>query len=150
MGVEMKESFLFSAKKTEKDEWIVGYLIGDVFSSNPGCVYIISEKGCYVVDHNTICQCIGARDRNGNLIFENDVVKHYNDREHPEYYTFGVITWDEHTFAYYRSSEYDLVAHLRDSLTYEVVGNTVDEPDLLDKIRQGKNSDGGKENGQNC
>lgn len=80
----MEERYLFKAKRLDNGEWEIGSLIalptGEYEISNkcnnpPDCDpmwdnVVITHK----VDPSTICQCIG-KDKNGNLIWENDVVK---------------------------------------------------------------------------
>ena len=46
--------------------WVVGFLSGEH--------YITNDSGEYLVDPRTICQCTGFGDKNGKLIFENDIV----------------------------------------------------------------------------
>ena len=77
---------IYRGKDKYTDKWIYGYY---VCVQNECCNYavhlIISQDDCrgfgefwgmnvHEVDPNTICQCIGWKDSNNTLIFENDII----------------------------------------------------------------------------
>lgn len=66
---------LFKAKRLDNGEWVEGYMYRLSEEHHP----FIMLKGRfgegYEVDENTICQYTGLIDKNGNKIWENDVVK---------------------------------------------------------------------------
>lgn len=72
----MEDRYLFKAKHTHilpgnyhlNGSWIVGFLSGEH--------YIANDSGEYLIDPSTICQCTGLKDKNGKLIWENDIVKY--------------------------------------------------------------------------
>ena len=72
----MEDRFLFRAKRKDNGEWIFGNLI----QTDDG-VYIIQNYvpqhliKNYEVDQSTVCQCTGLKDKNGKLIWENDIIE---------------------------------------------------------------------------
>lgn len=78
----MKDRYLFKAKRVDDGEWVQGCYIYDVVRDHsksfkefahriqPLYAHAYAEP----VDPTTICQCTGLKDRNGNLIWENDIV----------------------------------------------------------------------------
>lgn len=143
----MKERYLYKAKRIDNGEWEIGSLV-----ALPNGEYEIANKcqnppdsdpmwgKCVIthkVDPSTICQCTGLKDRNGNLIWENDIVK---ISEH-EYLVNGIyeVIYSEITFQWIlsRSIEYHYNSFNFSDLngfyeTSEVIGNKFDNPELLE------------------
>ena len=80
---------LFKAKRIDNGEWVEGYLVETRHNTYHDGYRIIDKYGInydeldyyepsfisYVIDPSTICQCTGIKEKNGKLIWENDVVK---------------------------------------------------------------------------
>ena len=131
---------LFKAKRIDNGEWLEG-LVAKI--ENTFC--LIREYGSnisYECDVNTLCQYTGLFDKNGNKIWENDVVKKHfytdydacaNSEEYTgkvEYLDFAwCITFEEnkHKCVY----PIFMAVEFKDAEYYEVIGNIFDNPELL-------------------
>lgn len=142
---------LFKAKNIATGEWVEGSLIQTTAVSLKS---FIVESSCYTfdkwdwnecvqVDTNTICQYTGLTDKNGNKIWENDVVKKHfytdydayaNSEEYVGIVKFTDCAWVIDT----KRNEYvctrpifESMAYSKDVDYFEVIGNIFDNPELL-------------------
>ena len=149
--VIMNREILFKAKRKDNGEWVEGYYVYD-YSHDAHYIFaniIVTPNGVhdkresfsleyYEIDPETLCQYTGLTDKNGNKIWENDIVKckkyiggnfidycievGYAEMKHG---VFGLhrIKYD----AYYRPFKDWL-----EDYEYEVIGNIFDNPELLE------------------
>lgn len=153
----MEDRYLYKAKTTPKEKgefnnvWVVGNLIvsnGKYYIHPVGnVVNVKNEIGRIIVMHevipDTICQCTGLKDKNGKLIWENDVVKDlFSDTYAPirygsyqncfdstkaEHIGFYVDWSGKYTKNYRKDLGYFI--HMVDA---EAIGNIFDNPELLE------------------
>mgnify|MGYP001127399996 CR=1 FL=1 len=98
----MEDRYLSKAKRINNGEWIVGYLY-KLSKNNPPFIMLCSKYGeSYEVDEHTICRCTGSKDKNGKLIWENDIAELFGHRGVIKYACggFGIvyrknIDWEE-------------------------------------------------------
>ena len=132
----MKDRYLYRAKRTDNGELVEGYyaVIGEkaVIIEKRGEEFydVEGEKKSHgnkivEVDQSTICQCTGLKDKNGKLIWENDVVS-VND-------TLYVCRFDEENFEWeFKNHEETIGICCFHSSDIEITGNAIDNPELLE------------------
>lgn len=131
----MEDRYLFRGKRIDNGEWVQGHLITDEQDEKKCFIAYIfgtDEDGqphdidSALVDPSTICQCTGLKDKNGKLIWENDIVKINNSKVNTliAFRDFEIICTIPNEKYYKHRLEYDT--------EYEVVGNVFDNPELLE------------------
>lgn len=131
----MNDRYLFRAKRIDNGEWTYGYLYG-IWERK----YILwgmtnDVPNMTEVDQSTICQCTGLKDKNGLLIWENDIC----DRKEPYpeivTYTKGDYTLDySYATGRERGSCYcNLGFYTNERMSVSVIGNIFDNPELLEQ-----------------
>ena len=141
----MEERYLFKAKRLDTHDWILGFLsmhkTGKYFIRPIGGSASSSEE----VEKNTICQCTGLKDRNGKLIWENDIIHKpfYTDYDvyaNSEAYT-GRIQYEDGGWSVeitrsdgstFVSPIIEMIAYSKDIEHFEVIGNIFDNKELLE------------------
>ena len=135
----MEDRYLFRGKRIDNGEWVQGGLLchdadaATIFNQNPADG---SLQG-FEVDPTKICQCTGLKDKNGKLIWENDVVAYWDTYSTKSGYAeadcIGKVVWDDETISFQVTNR--LSAESWEVLDDEcsVVGNAIDNPELLEK-----------------
>lgn len=164
----MKDRYLFKAKRLDNGEWITGNLIQNPFFKGVRS-WISSEQedkmrlrsisrtqalwSSIEVDSSTICQCTGLKDKNGKLIWENDIVrfKHEkfdfddglepfertclpNKKEYKRNYVVEFCNTPTHYGLRFRNGSIWFMVHKMTVVMHdtEVIGNIFDNPELLE------------------
>mgnify|MGYP004614123239 CR=1 FL=1 len=136
----MEDRYLFKGKTCNGD-WVQGFL-----HCKDNKWYISNKAGApfaYEVRPDTICQCTGLKDKNGNLIWENDIVKDlfsvlcapikyggYQscfDSTKVEHIGFYVDWFGRYSKRYRKDLGYWI-----NMVDAEIVGNVFDNPELLE------------------
>lgn len=129
----MSDRYLFKAKRLDNGEWIVGYLYR-LSENNPPFIMLRKYGESYEVDEHTICQCTGLRDKNGKLIWENDICD--RKEEYPEIVKYNNGDWTlDYSYLKGKESGYcycNLGFYVLERKCVEVIGNIFDNPELLE------------------
>lgn len=115
----VEDRYLFKAKRIDNGEWVE-------WNALAGMPHNTNIKG------KTICQCTGLKDKNGKLIWENDIVKDekgnlYTAFWQDNHYQFSWICIKSNTLPV--GAKWDFYSIRRYEI--EVIGNRFDNPDLL-------------------
>ena len=130
----MNDRYLYRAKNIDDGEWVQGYLYG-IWERR----YILwgmtnDVPDMIEVDPSTICQCTGLRDKNGKLIWENDIMVAHIDDVFPEDETYTKVLWHNNGFCTNENHSIDIEPIDEfDKIHFEVCGNIFDNPELLEK-----------------
>lgn len=150
----MNDRYLFKGKRTDNGEWIKGYLYR-LSENHPPFIMLSDRYGeSHKVDESTICQCTGLNDKNGNLIWENDILMCHGNKKDLCKVCFGefkvldienMVDVDIVQGWYYEPLETDglskcepfchempLTNYYLERMDAEVIGSIFDNPELLE------------------
>ena len=125
---------LFKAKRKLDGAWVVG----DLSQHKTGKKFIKlcggSATHSFEVDENTICHYTGLTDKNGNKIWENDVIGYWDtystENGLAEADCIGKVFWDDETLSFQVTERLSAESYeVMDECS--VIGNIFDNPDLL-------------------
>ena len=129
----MENRHLCRGKRTDNGEWVEGYLSYPFCTEKGNESYYFYAKDSLdffcrcVVDASTICQCTGLKDKNGKLIWENDIVIVPSDEEP------CLLEWEDGDGCW--SMKQDGTVYTFDNFwsnEVEVIGNKFDNVEFLE------------------
>lgn len=131
----MENRYLFKGKRKDNGKWVFGDLVHSVYKIGDTCVgQYGNEVGMHEVDPGTICQCTGLKDKNGKLIWENDICD--RKEKYPEIVKYNEGDWTL-DYSYSKSKKngycYCNLGFYAERKCVEVIGNRFDNPELLEK-----------------
>lgn len=139
---------LFRGKRIDNGEWVIGFLSKTRGLDNKLHICIdYEEKGVMcssIVIPETLGQYTGLTDKNGNKIFEGDILKYYDDE-------IQIVEWNKafsnlmlHTYCKYKMKKgRKVVTEKSDGWNWlndyplnemSIIGNIHDNPELLKEI----------------
>ncbi|OUQ17656.1 hypothetical protein B5E84_09995 [Lachnoclostridium sp. An14] len=124
---------LFKAKRIDNGDWVEGNYITDEQDKEKayiGYIFGIEDFDIVEVNPETLCQYTELKDKNGNRIWENDIVRIENSMDE------GIGNVEFYGGMWYVDGEpnnnlYDILEY--DDGEVEVIGNIFDNPELLGK-----------------
>ena len=151
----MNNRYLYRAKRIDNGELVEGFyaVIGEktvIIEKEREEFYDVEgdkkSNGNKIVevDPSTICQCTGLKDKNGKLIWENDIVKKhfytdYDNYANSEEY-IGFVKYEDCAWVIKTKRDNGIctrpiiesMAYSDDIKHFEVIGNRFDNPELLE------------------
>lgn len=137
---------LFKAKRIDNGEWVEGYYFKAIrhwhkYGIHEDWIVVNAiQNGGYcnvcgkcAIDVSTLCQYTGLTDKNGNKIWENDIVSfldfYCTDNGYAESWCIGKVLWDEETVSFQvterlSAESYEVLGDCK------VIGNIFDNPEL--------------------
>lgn len=135
---------LFKAKRIDNGEWVEGYYMPRPNSPGKPRYYIVllSQAKWYEIDPETLCQYTGQTDKNGQKIWENNIVRSTaseNERDWKLWkvmfmdgsFVFVPIAYVEKTRRKLKCEDELLCEDNINLYGLERVGNIFDYPELL-------------------
>ena len=133
---------LFKAKRIDNGEWIEGHYtecMGETFigidTSSIFEIFCPPVIRWFKVSSETLCQFTGLYDKNGNKIWENDIVNHNGEYATVKFGTYcSSFDCESYNLGFY--VDFPEETFYRKELGYwrrkaEIAGNVFDNPELL-------------------
>lgn len=140
----MNREILFKAKRIDNGGWVEGqyvYITNSLTEDGKPIKHLICNGTNIfndLIDPDTLCQYTGLTDKNGNKIWENDIISiaAYSYDE-PEDDYFGVVAYCEKDacWSLNNNEKYgEIICECFGSYTTEIInhGNIFDNPELLE------------------
>lgn len=138
---------LFKAKRADNGEWMEGFLTRSI----SGFPAILPDDciNSVEINENTVCQYTGLTDKNGNKIWENDILRYSYEYPGSPWlkkgedikYSVGAVFWHKWRGAWAvcghgtsRIINQDVFTYCRIPNRTEVIGNIFDNTELLGEV----------------
>ena len=133
----MNDRYLYRAKRKKDGKWVEGAYYIEPYTDK--CFIIqwnstgLGFNEFIEVDGASVCQCTGLKDKNGKLIWENDIMVGHLDDKYPEDATYVRVMWRNNGFCTHQRyfDDFELLDEF-DQNNFEVCGNIFDNPELLE------------------
>lgn len=130
--IEMRE--IKFRGRTKNGEWVIGHFVvqGMINNQNvlmPICI-ITQGEFYYEVDYDTVGQYAGFTDKNGDEVYEGDIVS-FKSIFH-DYEDIGLVKWIKNGFYIVGLRDDDVALHPDNAEFIEIIGNIHERPRLLD------------------
>lgn len=145
----MADRYLFKAKRKDNGEWVEGFYFCMTHTDGRHTHHFIIPLGADLslgtpvekiqveVDQSTICQCTGLKDKNGRVIWENDIVAYWDSYSTEsglaEADCIGKVVWDDETISFQVTNRLSAESYEVLGDECSVIGNVFDNPELLEE-----------------